>query len=318
MSRAILALATASFAALLFAPQVAAHGIVERDGGVLRYTAPDPGIGAELTISSPLPGKVEFLDRTSPGGFDWGHCLPLSERRARCPLRGITRIEVEVYDGDDVVTARVSTPVVVEAGPGTDRVTGGYGGDDLDAGSGNDILVGGGGVDAFAGAEGDDVIRARDGAEEAIGCGAGSDMAEVDDRDDDSLLALLDCEVVDSSAAEPDRRDPAVRLFVNRPLRLAGSLRLRMTASMDEPGSLSVGGPIRFAGETAGQLIVGRARPSAPGQRWTLRPRIPHRLGPKVREKLDQGETVTAILVAKGEDRAGNAATRRLGVRLAP
>ena len=149
--RALVAAGAATLALLAIAPAASGHGILRQEGDVLRYTAPDPTVGATLTISSPEPGTLEFFDTTSPGGMDWGPCIPVNERKSRCPAKGVARIEVEVYDGDDTVTVRVPTPVDVRGGAGADRLTGGYGPDALAGGSGDDALSGGLGADAGRG-----------------------------------------------------------------------------------------------------------------------------------------------------------------------
>ena len=318
MSRAFAALLGCVAAALAIASPAAAHGIIERDGDVLRYSAPDPGFGAKLTISSPAPGSVEFLDRRSPGGMSWGPCLPLSEKRARCSVRGITRIEVEVFDGADVVRVEAATPAIVAAGSGNDRVIGGYGSDELNGGPGDDLLVGGARSDSFSAGDGNDEIRARDGVAERVRCGAGSDRVQLDERDDSSILGLLDCEAVEIAPAEGDSTPPAVRLAVSRPLHIGETGTLRVGAALDEPGELTLGGSILLDRRATGRLVADRARPNAPGQRWTLRPRVPRRLGARLRRHLRQGRPATAILVARCKDRAGNRTTRRLRVALAP
>ncbi len=131
--------------ALALAATASGHGIVTRDGDVLYYSAPDPGVGAEIEISSPEPGVVQIVDRTSPGGFSWGPCLPITRRQARCPTKGLSHIEIEVFDGDDSISVRTATPVQVRGGSGNDRVQGGYGDDTISGEGGNDDIDGGAG-----------------------------------------------------------------------------------------------------------------------------------------------------------------------------
>jgi hypothetical protein len=171
---------------LLPAAAASGHGVIRREGSVLRYTANDPGVGATLTVSSPRAGTADFFDTTSPGGMDWGPCLPRTERLSTCSTRGISRIEIEVFDGDDLVTVRVGTPVRVLAGDGADRVTGGYGDDVLAGGSGSDTLTGGLGVDTFDAADGDDAVQARDGVADRLSCGLGNDTGAADRSDPQS------------------------------------------------------------------------------------------------------------------------------------
>ena len=81
---------------------------------------------------------------------------------------------------------------------GFDLLRGGPGNDRLIGGAGKDRLIGGPGRDEFntgprghvAGADGPDRIRARDGAQDLIQCGAGFDVALVDAVED----GVFDCE----------------------------------------------------------------------------------------------------------------------------
>jgi hypothetical protein len=300
--------------ALAAASPAAGHGILRREGNVLRYTAPDPGVGAVLTISSPRPGTLEFLDTTSPFGMDWGPCVPITERRSKCTLRGVTRIEVELYDGDDVVTARVGTPVNVAAGAGNDRFTGGYGNDVLAGGSGSDTLAGGDGSDTLDGAEGDDAMEVRDGVADQVRCGSGSDTVTAD-RDDP---AGLECERFGRGAPARDADPPRVRLATRRLQRLRRARSVGAEVSMDEPGTLTVGGRVLLGGRVAGRLGPAKARPDAPDQQWSLKLRMSRRLASSVRRALAQGRAVVAALTATGRDRARNRGRhRRVRVRIA-
>ena len=88
----------------------------------------------------------------------------------------------------------------VIGGRGRDRALGGTGADRLLGGGGPDVLVGGRGPDQFnmrngiqLGSPGDDVIRAHDGREDQIDCGAGDDIAYVDRAGEEGVY---DCERV--------------------------------------------------------------------------------------------------------------------------
>ena len=126
--------------------------------------------------------------------MDWGPCVPITVRRARCSTRGIERVEVEVYDGDDRVVVTAATPVLVSGGEGNDTLSGGLGDDTLRGGSGNDRLVGGEGSDTLDGSTGDDAIDSRDGAADIIGCGEGSDELTHDSADGLSIVERVACE----------------------------------------------------------------------------------------------------------------------------
>ncbi len=66
---------------------------------------------------------------------------------------------------------------------GDDGITGGKGADEVYGGPGRDVMLGG---------SGDDFIEARDGARDFVGCGAGHDVASVDEKD----LVSRGCEIV--------------------------------------------------------------------------------------------------------------------------
>ena len=82
----------------------------------------------------------------------------------------------------------------LEGGAGNDRLSGGAGQDILGGESGNDVLDGGADVDRFWGdsigacipgycSSGQDEIHARDGSQETVNCGPGTDSAVVDSSD---------------------------------------------------------------------------------------------------------------------------------------
>jgi hypothetical protein len=96
-------------------------------------------------------------------------------------------------EGDDTANGAGGDDNLV-GGPGNDRLNGGDGQDILGGESGNDTLEGGSGVDRFWGDSigacipgycdtGQDEIYARDGSQETINCGPGTDSAQVDNID---------------------------------------------------------------------------------------------------------------------------------------
>lgn len=101
-------------------------------------------------------------------------------------------------------------------GPGNDRIGGGDGQDVLGGESGDDVLDGGPGVDRFWGdaigacipgfcSYGQDQILARDGAQETLNCGPGTDSAQVDASDYvvTETGGTDQCESVDRAAGPP-------------------------------------------------------------------------------------------------------------------
>ncbi len=108
------------------------------------------------------------------------------------------------YGGDDLLTAGGSDDVL-KGGDNADRLFGDDGGDDLDGGPGDDVLDGGPGVDIFdgdGGFSGADTFFARDGLQETINCGAGTDRAQVDLNDQTLFSGQAGCESIDRAAAD--------------------------------------------------------------------------------------------------------------------
>src|SRR4029079_4333830 len=96
-------------------------------------------------------------------------------------------------EGNDAINGAGGDDNLV-GGAGNDRIAGGDGQDVLGGESGDDILAGGARVDRFWGdsvgacipgycSSGQDQIHARDGAQETINCGPGTDSAQVDTSD---------------------------------------------------------------------------------------------------------------------------------------
>jgi hypothetical protein len=298
--------------------EASAHGVVTRTGNVLHYIANDPGVGAEVRITSPEPGVVQIFDRTSPGGFAWGPCLPITERKAHCPIGAIRRLEIEVFDGNDTVVVRAAVPVHVRAGAGDDSVVGGYGDDTLVGDAGADTITGGGGQDTAAGGEGDDRLTLRDGERDSFTCGGGTDDVSADDSDSVDAVAGLECEGLARAAPASDSRGPAIDLEAPAEAALKRPRSLHAEVSMNEPGELTLSGEILIGGEVAGRLRDDAGAPDAPGQEWSLRPRFTQRLLKRARDAARGGERVVAVLELRAEDDAGNVSTERARVGLVP
>jgi Ca2+-binding RTX toxin-like protein len=85
-----------------------------------------------------------------------------------------------------------SKPDRISGRAGDDRLSGRGADDVVRGGRGGDTLVGGAGFDTLLGGPEDDVIRARDGEEDQIECGDGTDRVYVDVTE----AGVFDCEEV--------------------------------------------------------------------------------------------------------------------------
>jgi Ca2+-binding RTX toxin-like protein len=104
------------------------------------------------------------------------------------------RDQLDGAGGNDVLTGGLHEDLVV-GGDGNDALRGGAAGvsdesvsggmtiDVLYGGGGADVLRGSVGIDQFYAGPGGDVVLARDGLADFVGCGSGSDRADVDDHD---------------------------------------------------------------------------------------------------------------------------------------
>lgn len=123
-------------------------------------------------------------------------------------------------EGNDTISGAGGDDNLV-GGAGNDRITGGDGQDVLGGESGDDVLDGGAGVDRFWGdsigacipgycSYGQDQINARDGAQETLNCGPGTDSAQVDASDYvvTSPGETDQCEGIDRAAAPPSGAPP--------------------------------------------------------------------------------------------------------------
>jgi hypothetical protein len=148
-------------------------------------------------------------------------------------------------------------------GAGNDRLAGGDGQDVLGGESGDDVLDGGPGVDRFWGdsigacipgycSSGQDQIYARDGAQETLNCGPGTDSAQVDASD--YVVAEAggtdQCEAVDRAAGAPGGGTPGSGTPG------AGRPGILITYRTPGAGTLSARGTARNGSRL---IVVGRA-----------------------------------------------------------
>jgi Ca2+-binding RTX toxin-like protein len=161
----------------------------------------------------------DYVVSDTTGIDDRSQCHLIGPTTATCALTPPAEIQFDTYAGNDSVILSSALPtgeitgyashgddvVKLESGSesparlfgghGSDRLIGASGNDalighsqndTLSSGSGNDVVTGGRGSDTLIGGKGDDVLRAgaQDrGADRAIRCGAGDDLARVDKAD---------------------------------------------------------------------------------------------------------------------------------------
>lgn len=128
---------------------------------------------------------------------------------------------VDPWGGSDVVRAGDGDDEIIDFSGGDDQLFGEGGNDQLAGGSGNDLIDGGPGIDALFGdgrecsswscPAGADRLFARDGAADAVNCGAGADSAQVDAADVVAADGFQACEAVDRAAAPVVPPPPAPR-----------------------------------------------------------------------------------------------------------
>ena len=171
-------------------------------------------------------------------------------------------------EGDDVLTGGGSDDQL-HGGPGNDRVFGEDGQDVVAGGDGDDYIVGGPGVDRFWGedvdacipsscASGQDRIEARDGNQEMIDCGPGTDSAVVDANEviRNDLDLSNQCESVDGLAGAST--SGAAAFSVTSAKVSGGRIVIKLSAPAAGVASVKA---------TAGRLKVGSAsrKVSGPG-----------------------------------------------------
>ncbi|HEX8207556.1 MAG TPA: hypothetical protein VF587_15950, partial [Solirubrobacteraceae bacterium] len=223
-----LVLVAALLAPLAAAAPAAGHSVMKVESGTIYYNATDDVALNQLDVSV-RGSNIRFYDpgadngitppsECTPGQLDSGG----NPVEVFCPSSGMTRVRIDVGEGQDNASIAIPITALVVGGNGADRITtstgddtvnGGEGNDDIRTGDGADEVVGGGGDDTLVSGEGNDVVqgglgadtidagngddelRVRDGAVDSAGCGAGADRAQVEDAD-----RLSDCETVDRAA----------------------------------------------------------------------------------------------------------------------
>ncbi len=177
--------------------------------GLVSYISADATSLNTLTVRA-SGARIEFRDPTVDGGMDPGSCTPgdiSADANAWiiqtfCPAAGVRTVRLDLGEREDTATVAVNIATTLLGGPGADKLTGGPAFDQLSGDDGDDILAGGcrqrrrssaGSASTSSPAtRGDDDLRARDGIQDLVRCGAGSDKVDADTLDE----VDADCETV--------------------------------------------------------------------------------------------------------------------------
>jgi len=214
-------------------------------------------------------------------------------------------------EGDDTANGGGGDDNLV-GGAGNDRLNGAEGQDILGGESGNDVLDGGAGVDRFWGDSvgacipgycdtGQDEIHARDGSQETINCGPGTDSAQVDNIDFVVQQAgeTDQCESVDGAGAggggpgagSGGRAAIAVTYAAPR----AGKIRARGIAVIDNRLTqvASASRRVRHRGKVKVNLTISEAADRALRSQGSLKVRVTVTFKPKRGRGKSSNRTVT-------------------------
>jgi Ca2+-binding RTX toxin-like protein len=143
-------------AALVPTPATAAASFLRRSGATIHYAAAS---GESNHVRARTVEETLFLDDAGATIAPAAGCIPVFVRRARCDLRGVTRIVLELGDRDDSAAVFGSGPFVLRGDDGADLLRGGAGNDILEGGGGgDDALDGGARGDVLSGGIGVDVV----------------------------------------------------------------------------------------------------------------------------------------------------------------
>jgi len=146
-----------AFAALLLAAApAAAGGLVQVDGGVLRFTGDDVE-PSNVTIDD-ADGVLVLDEDASRMTAGAGCGASVSGYEVTCADAGVTQIDVAVGLLGSDVRVRADLPARIEGGPGDDVLVGGPADDAIDGGAGSDVIAGGGGADVLSGGSGTDLV----------------------------------------------------------------------------------------------------------------------------------------------------------------
>jgi Ca2+-binding RTX toxin-like protein len=224
-----LALAGLITAGALALPAGAAASTASVDAGTLNVSA---GGGEINHISIEKVGtNFRIFDNTADLTTADADCTQVSDHFVRCSIAGVTLINVQARDQDDVVTVVGSTDARLDGGGGFDNLTSGSGDDDLftgrtavvgfgqdvleagdgsdtlhgppNAGNTNSLLLGEGGGDTLLGGPGREDLNGGDGADQIQGGDGTQDTADYG-TSAAAVTVTLDDTANDGAAGEGD------------------------------------------------------------------------------------------------------------------
>lgn len=326
MKPRIAAAAMLGAAAVAISPAAAgAHSLVRPSPGLVSYISADATSLNTLLVRQ-SGSRIEFRDPTVDGGMDPGSCTPgdISPDanawiiQTFCPAAGVRTIRLDLGEREDTATVTVSIPTTILGGPGADKLTGGPandqlsgddGDDTLAGGAGNDVLVGGLGFDELSGDAGDDDLRVRDGIQDLVRCGTGTDKVDADTLDE----VAADCESVvrtptpapPGAGAARDRVPPRLEVGAPARKRIRQSRTIRVFASSTEAGFVAASGSIAIDG-LALPLNVVRRRIAVAGGGAELAVKLTLSQHRQALRALRRRRPAVVTLAVVATDRAGN------------
>jgi Ca2+-binding RTX toxin-like protein len=331
------ALACATAASLAAGPGAAsAHSLVRPAGAVVSYISADATSLNTLVVRA-SGSRIEFRDPTVDGGMDPGSCAPGDVTadtnvwiiQTFCPAAGVTSLRLDLGEREDTATVSVNIATTMLGGPGADTLTGGPADDQVSGDDGDDVLTGGGGADVVIGGlgidevsadAGDDDVRVRDGIQDVVRCGDGSDRVDADTLDE----VAGDCEAVTrtltpappGTSTTRDRVAPQLQVGAATRQRIGRSRRLRVFASSSEMGFVAASGALRIDGLGL-PLSVARRPIAVAGGGAALAVTLTQAQWRQALRALRRRRAVSVQLTVVATDRAGNSrAAKPVRIRL--
>jgi Ca2+-binding RTX toxin-like protein len=142
-------------------------GVASVSGTKVRYKAGNNRVNRVVVTRS--GNTVTIDDRVTVKPGKGCKAVKGDKTKARCTVKGVTRVNVYLYDHNDSVVNYAGLPMTAEGGMGNDKLTGGTRGDILRGEDGSDRLYGMGGDDHLDGYTGNDVLSGGDGHDGLVG-----------------------------------------------------------------------------------------------------------------------------------------------------